>query len=138
MAEPLELTELQIALLRILWSRGEASVADVWAEMHRDRGLAQTTVATLLSRLERRGVVARRAEARQYLYRALVSETEVRQSLVGDLTERMFAGDVTALVNHLLTAHEIAPGDLARLRGMIDAADAEPLTEPQTDLPEER
>ncbi len=135
MAEPLELTELQIALLRILWSRGEASVADVWAEMHRDRGLAQTTVATLLSRLERRGVVARRAEARQYLYRALVSEAEVRESLVGDLTERMFAGDVTALVNHLLTAHEIAPGDLARLRTLIDTADANAQTE---ESPEER
>jgi BlaI family penicillinase repressor len=123
MSEPLELTELQIAILRILWSRGEATVAEVWEALHRERGLAQTTIATLLTRLERRGVVSRRAEQRQFVYRAVVSEVDVRQSMVGGLTERMFDGDVTALVNHLLTSHEIAPGDLARLRAMIDAAD---------------
>lgn len=124
MPEPHELTELQITILRHLWERGEATVAEVWEELHRERGLAQTTVATLLSRLERRGVVARRVEQRQYLYRALVSEEEVRQSKLSELTERLFAGDVTALVNHLLSSQEVAPGDLARLRAMIDEAES--------------
>jgi predicted transcriptional regulator len=98
-------------------------VVDVWQAMHRERGLAQTTVATILSRLEKRGVVAREAQQRQYVYRALVSERDVRQSMVGGLAENLFGGDVTALVNHLLTSHEIAPGDLARLREAIDAAE---------------
>ena len=119
-----QLTELQVAILRLLWERGEASVADVWEALYPERGLAQTTVATLLSRLERRGVVARRAVERQYLYRALVSEGEVQESMVSELTERLFDGDVTALVNHLLTSNDIAPGDLERLRGLIDAAEA--------------
>ncbi len=123
MPEPHELTELQVTILRLLWARGEASVADVWEVLHRERGLAQTTVATLLTRLERRGVVARRAEQRQYLYRALVSEAEVKESMVSELTERLFAGDVAALVTHLLTSQEVAPGDLARLRSMIDQAE---------------
>ena len=123
MTDQIELTELQIAILRLLWARGEASVADLWEALHRERGLAQTTVATLLTRLERRGVVARRAEQRQYLYRALVTEPAVQRSMVGELTERLFEGDVTALVNHLLSSQEIAPGDLARLRTMIDDAE---------------
>jgi predicted transcriptional regulator len=124
MPERHELTELQITILRLLWERGEATVAEVWEELHRTRGLAQTTVATLLSRLERRGVVARRVESRQYIYRALVTESEVQQSMVSELTERLFAGDVTALVNHLLSSQEVAPGDLARLRAMIDDAES--------------
>lgn len=132
MPEMTELTELQIDILRVLWERGEASVGDVWETMHPRRGLAQTTIATLLTRLERRGVVSRRAEQRTYVYRAEVSERDVRQSMVGGLTEQMFDGDVTALVNHLLTSHEMAPGDLARLRAMIDAA------ENQVELPEDR
>jgi predicted transcriptional regulator len=119
-----ELTELQISILRLMWTRGEVSVAEVWEALYPERKLAQTTVATLLTRLERRGVIARRAEQRQYLYRALVSEGEVQQSMVSELTERLFAGDVTALVNHLLTSQEVAPGDLARLRDMIDDAES--------------
>ena len=119
-----QLTELQVAILRLLWGRGEASGAEVWEALYPERGLAQTTIATLLSRLERRGVVARRAVERQYVYRALVSEGEVQESMVSELTERLFDGDVTALVNHLLTSNDIAPGDLERLRGLIDAAEA--------------
>lgn len=124
MPEAHELTELQISILRLMWTRGEVSVAEVWEALYPERKLAQTTVATLLTRLERRGVIARRAEQRQYLYRALVSEGEVQQSMVSELTERLFAGDVTALVNHLLTSQEVAPGDLARLRDMIDDAES--------------
>lgn len=124
MPEPIELTELQITILRLLWSKGEASIAEIWEALHADRKLAQTTVATLVTRLERRGVVARRADQRQYLYRALVTEAEVQRSMVEELTDRLFEGDVTALVNHLLTAQDIAPGDLARLRTMIDNAES--------------
>lgn len=128
MPEPLELTELQIALLRILWKRGDATVLDVWEEIHRERGLAQTTVATILTRLEKRGVVSRTQQQRTFTYRAEVSQDDVRESMLGGLTEQLFGGDVTALVNHLLTSHDIAPGDLQRLRAAI--ADAESQDEP--------
>src|SRR5262249_57876210 len=92
-----QLTELQLAILRVIWDRGEATVQDIWEALHAERGLAQTTVATMLSRLERRGVVTRRAQARQYHYKAAVTEQEVQNSLVAELTERSFYGDVTAL-----------------------------------------
>ncbi|HPF62231.1 MAG: BlaI/MecI/CopY family transcriptional regulator [Gemmatimonadetes bacterium] len=122
MAPSHDLTELQIAIMRLLWSRREATVAEVWEALYPERGLAQTTIATLLTRLERRGVVARRVDQRQYVYRPLVTESEVQQSMVGELTERLFSGDVTALVSHLLTSQDVAPGDLARLRELVDAA----------------
>src|SRR5213082_1699063 len=122
MPERHQLTELQLAILRVLWDRGEATVQDIWEALHAERGLAQTTVATMLSRLERRGVVTRRAppESRQYHYRAAVTEREVQHSMVGELTERLFDGDVTALVQHLLTAEDVSPGDIARIRDMIE------------------
>ena len=118
-----QLTELQLAILRILWARGEATVLDIWEALYPERGLAQTTVATMLSRLERRGVITRRAQARQYHYRAAVSEAEVQHSMVGELTERLFDGDVTALMQHLLSAGDVTPGDLARIRAMIERAE---------------
>jgi hypothetical protein len=39
--------------------------------------------------------------------------------MVSELTERLFAGDVTALVSHLLSDRDMTPGDLARVRKMI-------------------
>jgi predicted transcriptional regulator len=114
--EDVSLSELQIALVRVLWRRGESSTADVAAELAEERGLKHTTVATLLTRLEKRGVVAQRREGRQLFYRALVGETQVRRSMVADLIGALFDGDARALVAHLVQESEIAPGDLAKVR----------------------
>lgn len=119
MTERQQLTELQIALLRLLWQRGEASVAEMWEELYAERGLAQTTIATLVARLQRRGILSRRTRDRQFVYTALISEADVQHSMVSELTERVFDGDVTALVNHLLSARDMSPGDLARVKEMI-------------------
>src|SRR3954468_7824054 len=116
----IELTDLQISLMRVLWARGEAAVSDVHEQAYAERGLALTTVATILSRLEKAGLVAGRQAGRHYLYRALVSEEEARRSMVSELAERLFHGDVTALVSHLLDDGDIAPGDLDRVRRLIE------------------
>jgi BlaI family penicillinase repressor len=110
------LSDLQIALMRVLWARGEASVADIAGVLADERGLKYTTVATLLTRLEKRGVVAQRRDGRQLIYRASVSEPQVRRSMVSDLIGSLFGGDPGALVAHLVDESEIAPGDLDRLR----------------------
>lgn len=120
MEECHDLTELQIAVMEVLWSKSEGTVAEVRQALLAERGLAQTTVATLLSRLEKRGVVDHRVEGRQYVYRPTVSKSSVRQSMVGGLVERLFGGDVTAMVSHLLGASRVDPADLARVKELIE------------------
>lgn len=110
------LSELQIAVMRVLWLRGEASVAGIADVLAAERGLKYTTVATLLTRLEKRGVVEQRREGRQLIYRALTSEPQVRRSMVADLIGSLFGGDARALVAHLVSESEIAPRDLERVR----------------------
>ena len=121
MTQRQQLTELQISILRLLWERGEASVAEIWEALYPERKLAQTTVATIVARLQRRGVLSRRTRDRQFVYRTLITEADVQHSMVSELTERLFAGDVAALVSHLLSARDMSPGDLARVRQMIES-----------------
>lgn len=116
-----QLTDLQLAILKVLWSRGSATVADVTEALREERGLAQQTIATVLSRLERRGIVKHQTRQRQYVYLPSVSEPEVRRSMLAELTDRLFEGDVAALVTHLLSAREISPGDLDRVKQLIAA-----------------
>jgi BlaI family penicillinase repressor len=116
-----QLTPLQLDVLRVLWSRSEATAAEVTESLAGARRLAPTTVATLLRRLEKRGLVAHTSRGRQFVYRAAVSETVARAVMVDDLAERQFAGDPARLVHHLLARHELEPGDLARVRELIEA-----------------
>jgi predicted transcriptional regulator len=125
--DDIALSDLQLDVMRVLW-RGEASVADVAAALAAERGLAHTTVATLLTRLARRGAVAQRREGRQLLYRALVTEPQVRRTMVGDLIQSLFKGDPQALLAHLVSEREVAPGDLAKVQALLaaDPAKKEP------------
>ena len=66
-----------------------------------------STVATLLSRLEKKGVVTHRKEGRQFVYRATVSRGDVRSSMVRGLTRTLFGGDPAALVQHLVVDHDV-------------------------------
>ncbi len=119
MTDKHRLGDLQLAIMRQLWRRGEASVAEVHGDLEEARGLAPTTIATMLNKMETKGVVTHRSEGRRYLYRPTVTEAAVRRTMVGELTDRLFRGEVTALVSHLLAEHEIDPDEIARLKALI-------------------
>ena len=119
------LGDLQLAIMRVLWARGEATVADVHETLEPERGLALTTIATMLAKMEKKGVVDHRADGRRFIYRPLVSEEQVQRSMVADLTSQLFRGNIPALVNHLLAEHDIRPQELAKLRELIDAHERE-------------
>jgi len=117
------LGELQHAIMQVLWGRNEATVAEVHEALYDERGLAPTTIATMLRKMEDKGVVTHRVEGRQFVYRPAVSEDEVRSSMVGELLERLFAGDAAALVSHLVADREIDHEEIERLRALLDGAD---------------
>jgi BlaI family penicillinase repressor len=117
------LGDLQYAIMRVLWEEVEATVARVQerlaeSEKH-ERAL--TTIATMLTKMEKKGVVAHRSEGRIFVYRALVQEDLVRRSMVTELTDRLFQGDYGALVSHLLDEQDIDRAELTRLRALLAA-----------------
>jgi predicted transcriptional regulator len=115
------LGDLQLAIMRVLWERGEATASDVHAALADERGLAPTTIATMLTKMEKKGVVRHTVDGRRFVYRPLVTEPQVRRSMVSELRDRLFGGDTTALVSHLLAEHEIDPRELAELRKLVAA-----------------
>jgi BlaI family transcriptional regulator, penicillinase repressor len=120
--KPTHLGDLQLAIMRVLWELEEATVTDVHQALLSERGLAPTTIATMLKKMEDKGVVAHRAEGRKFIYRPTVSEDLITRGMVADLTERLFGGDPVALVSHLISRHEIHPDELSELEKMITAA----------------
>ena len=113
------LGELQLAIMRVLWTTGEATVAQVTAALPEDKARALTTIATMLTKMEKKGVVDHRSEGRQFIYRALVSESEVKRSMLRDLAQRLFEGDYTAMVTHLVEEEEIDARELDELKQRI-------------------
>lgn len=111
----IRLGDLQLRILQVLWDEGEASVETVRRGLGPQDPLAYTTVATMLQKMEARDLVARRMEGRRGLYRPVVESADVRNSMVEDLVERVFDGNLEKVVEHLLTSREVSEDELDRI-----------------------
>ncbi len=114
-----QLAALQLAIMQVLWDKDEATVAEVREALAPSRRLAHTTVATMLTKMERNGQVAHRTEGRVNIYRPALRRDVVGRSMVTDLVSRLFSGDIEQMVSHLLDAKDISPEELARLKELI-------------------
>lgn len=125
MSKP-QLATLQLAIMRILWSRGEASVNDVRDDLASEgRDLAYTTIATMLGKMERKGQVSHRAVGKAFIYSPALVQQQVSRSMVADLAQRLFGGDVPLMVSHLLDGCDLSAGELSRLKALIEQKEQE-------------
>ena len=118
------LSGLQLSLLRALWDQGEGTVQSIRLALEGERPLAATTVATLLKRLEKRGLVSHRTEGRSFVYRAEKSAEEIERTLVTGLVDDLYGGKAEALFARLLSSDLVPGADLARIRALIEEREA--------------
>lgn len=109
--------DLQLRILRVLWDRGEASVQHVLDSL--DGRHAYTTIATMLRKMEDRGLVRHREEGRKFVYAAAVSSDDVSQGLANRLIDRLFAGSLAGAVSHLLETRDVDASELDELERLL-------------------
>jgi predicted transcriptional regulator len=109
---------LEMECLRVLWSRPEASVAEVRTGL--PRPLAYTTVMTVLDRMCGKGLVKRRKRGRAWCYTAMLDLETARAEAVRRLVTNLFDADSRALVRYLLGDGAARPRRRATAASSID------------------
>lgn len=115
----MRLTGRQLAIMRVLWEHGEATVAELQGLLPIDPPLAYSTVATVLSRMEQKGLVTHRRQDRVFCYRPAVSQDSAGQTMVGEFVDRIFDGSPSELVNHLLDSDQVDAEELSRIKQLV-------------------
>lgn len=113
------LTPAELRLMRILWNRGESSVADIAAAAADDGALAYTSVLTTIRILESKGYVTHRQDGRAFLYTSCVAEHEASRSEVRHVLQRFFGNSRERLLLSLLGDDDISPEEIRRLKEAI-------------------
>ncbi len=109
---------LQLKIMQVLWKVGSADVTRVREEL-RGESLAYTTVATMLRKMEERGLVRHSEEGRRFIYAPAVGEAEITRSMSNDLIDRLFEGSLAETVKHLLHSRDVSAEELDELEAMI-------------------
>jgi predicted transcriptional regulator len=123
------LTEAELRIMRILWTRGESLVSDLVAAMPENTPLAYTSVLTTVRILEQKGYVEHRQEGRAFLYRPCVAEHEASRSEVNHMLHRFFDNSRERLLLTLLGDGDMTHDELQRLKNAIAEAEGSDGTE---------
>jgi BlaI family transcriptional regulator, penicillinase repressor len=113
------LGDLQLKIMKVFWQRGECAVSDVFSEISKERDLAYTTIATMLRKMEARGLITHRADGRTFIYRAAVDEQSVTSNMSEHLLDRLFEGSLSDLVCHLLQTRDVSRDELVKIEKLI-------------------
>ena len=114
---------LENAVLHILWERGTATADDVRLALEKSRKLKESTIRTLLRRLEEKGFVYHVVQGRTFVYRPKVAPQKVAAQAVRGIIDRFCSGSVEALLTGMVDGELITPQKLRELADKITAAE---------------
>ena len=111
--------EQELALLRHVADTAGATVGEVAERFGAPRGLARSTVLTMMERLRRKGLLTRRLDAGVYRYRARTSSAELLQGVVRRFVEGHLGGSVSPFLAYLSDTRDLSDAELAELTELV-------------------
>lgn len=116
------LTDAEARIMAVLWAHPHATVAEVVTALKPTRAVTYSTAQTMLRILEDKGYVTHEKVGRAFHYRPVVAERQARQHALRHLVDRLFGGSPSLLVLNVLDDERLDPGELRRLKQLIDRA----------------
>ena len=96
------LTAQELAIMKVIWRAGGATVRDVYESLRDSRRVAYTTVMTMMNILETKGYLRKDKQDRAYHYKPARGERIVIASMVREFVGRVFDGASAPLLLHLV------------------------------------
>jgi predicted transcriptional regulator len=109
----------ELALLQYIDSGNNAAVGEVAAGFGEPRGLARSTVLTMMERLRAKGFLRRRQVRGIYRYSTATGPAEAMRSAVGSFVEKTLSGSVSPFVAWMSEHAAVSDHELAELEALV-------------------
>lgn len=118
--DPANLGELERSIMRLVWQHGELTAEQVRQEL--DRPLKESTIRTVLHRLEEKGYLTHTAASRTFVYRPVEAQQLVAGRAVRRIIDWFCDGSVESLLVGMVDSKVLGREELKRLATRIAAA----------------
>ena len=116
---PSNLGDVEQAVMDYVWSHGPCSADACREALARTRPMKDSTIRTVLRRLEVKGYVAHGLEGRTFIYRAAEARENVAARAVKHIIDRFCDGSVEQLVMGMVDSNVLGRKDLERMARKI-------------------
>lgn len=121
------LSPLENKAMNVVWDRGSATAEDVriaLEKLDKKQPIKDSTVRTVLRRLEEKGYVKHTVEGRTYVYSPKVASRSVATDAVRGIVERFCDGSVEDLLVGMVDDELVSADKLKELAAKIAKAEA--------------
>lgn len=116
------LTEAELRVMNVLWSKGPATVQQVQDWLSADHDLAYNSVLTTIRILEKKGYLKHTKDSRAHLYRPVIARDEASRSEVRHLVSRFFGNSHHSLLVNLLQEQNLDSEEVKQLRQILESS----------------
>ena len=118
------LSALESAVMEVVWTKGRVTAEDVRTLLARRQDLKDSTIRTILRRLEEKGYVQHDVDGRTYVYRPRASQQNVAAQQVRGIIDKLCRGSVENLLVGMVDDNLITADKLRELAERIEEAEA--------------
>jgi len=119
------LSPRESTVMRVLWERGPSTADHIRRALSLGRELTDSTVRTLLRRMEAKGFVAHETAGRTFVYRALLPAAAVAAKEVRGIVDRLCGGSIENLLVGMVDTDMVTEEQLEKLMARIAEAEAD-------------
>lgn len=120
MMKPPNLGEQELEVLRYVTDHAPISVREVAEQFGEPRGLARTTILTVMERLRKKSFLTRVRQDSAFQYSPAIAKQDLMQNLVHDFVERTLGGSLSPFVAYLAESGRLSDDELSDLRKIVD------------------
>jgi BlaI family penicillinase repressor len=121
---PVELTEGEWEIMKVVWEKEPCAAGDVQDELARSRDWAYSTVKTLMDRMVDKGLLKIEKVRNLQLFRACIDRVEARRGEFRKMLKRAFDGALTPMMQFLLEHEDLSKQEASELRKLIDRSES--------------
>ncbi len=119
-------TEVEVAILRVLWDRGPSSVRQVHEALLGTRDTGYSTTLKMMQVMFEKGLLRRDESVRPQVYRPTQPEAQTQTQMVDDLIQKVFGGSARKLVLRAVQSEQVSAEELAEIRKLLKQMDKPP------------
>lgn len=113
-------TEAELEILRVLWTKGSATVRDIFEVLSQERPMGYTTVLKTMQIMLDKGLVSRTEEGKAHIYAAAMREEDMQGQLLQDLSDKLFSGSPALLAMHALSMQPASDEEIQLIKALIE------------------
>ena len=115
-----QISDAEFEVMDVIWKYAPISTNEITDRLAKTKDWSPKTIYTMLSRLEKKGVISHEKDGRVFVYSALIQKDAYLKAERSAFINRFFDGALNQMVVSYLNENDLTKNDIDTLQAILD------------------